>query len=179
MRLNLPRETPPSELPGSLRRVRRHRGCRLVAALFVAVLASGSIAEADGDDLDALVNDLPNLDNCGGTELRRPSTRVAGGASVSRSDADKWVAAYSALRAEYYLDEAVHLLDIALSQVSACRVCVSLHSCTRLALPLGFPSLKTAASALPPRPTHSLTHSRMRVRTFNLLTSLSDPRARP
>jgi hypothetical protein len=57
-------------------------------------------------------------DACDMHALRRPSARVAGGASISRSDADEWVAAYSAMRAEYYLDFAQHLLDIALTQVS-------------------------------------------------------------
>lgn len=68
--------------------------------------------------------------------LRRPSARVAGGASMSRSAVNEWIATYSARRADFYLEEASLMLDIALTQVSGVP-----HHCTDLHALIGITSM--------------------------------------
>jgi hypothetical protein len=116
--------------PGSMRRARDYRSWRRLAAGLLAVVVAAAIStgtdaftgvhpdramtsEASEHTITSTTDDACNMH-----AMRRPSARVAGGASISRSDADEWVATYSAMRAEYYLDFAQHLLDIALTQVS-------------------------------------------------------------
>jgi hypothetical protein len=112
-----------------MRRARANRSWRLAAGLLAVVV----VVAISTPTTDAFTGVHPHRamtseasehtittteEACDMHALRRPSARVAGGASISRSDADEWVAAYSAMRAEYYLDFAQHLLDIALTQVS-------------------------------------------------------------
>lgn len=84
-----------------------------MATLAAAVLSCNSHSSAASDP------------NSGGTTacgndasvVRRPSARVVGGTSMSRSAVNEWIATYSARRADFYLEEASLMLDIALTQV--------------------------------------------------------------